>query len=291
MEYPERPEPPLIDLHTHTSESDGTFTPAELIQEARRIGLEALAITDHDTLAGYDAAVPFAIQEGMDLVCGIELSTKFQGRSVHLLGYFPNQPPNEEFREWLLGMQRSRHDRNLRMVERLRGLGVEITYAEVQARGRSLTGRPHFARVLLEKGYVSSMQQAFDEYLDESAKGYVERQEADFGDSVARIRKSGGIPSTAHPIRLKRHEKYFSLEKTIGEMVDLGLLALEVYHSDHSPAEVAAYQSLASHYQLAITGGSDFHGANKPNIHLGTGIDENLQVPLQLLTKLRELAP
>ncbi|MCU1257665.1 MAG: hypothetical protein JWO80_550 [Bryobacterales bacterium] len=278
----------MIDLHSHTTESDGTFTPAELIAEAKRIGLEALAITDHDTLAGYEGARDLAVQAGLDLVCGIELSTKFRGRSVHLLGYFPNREPAPEFREWLGIMQKSRYDRNVRMAERLRSLGVDITFAEAQAKGRSLTGRPHFARVLLEKGYVSSMQQAFDEYLDESAKGYVERQEADFAESVERIRAAGGISSVAHPIRLLKNDDE-RLNEMIGGMRDCGLPALEAYHSDHSPADVARYEKFAAHYGMARTGGSDFHGANKPNIQLGTGANNNLHVPLTILTNLRGL--
>ena len=280
----------MIDLHSHTTESDGTFTPAELVAEAKRVGLEALAVTDHDTLSGYDAAREPARKAELDLVCGIELSTKFRGRSVHLLGYFPNQDPGQEFRAWLGGLQQSRYDRNVRMAQRLRSLGIDITLEEVQAKGRSLTGRPHFARVLVEKGYVSTMQQAFEEYLDESAKGYVERQEADFGESVQRIAASGGVASVAHPIRLPKNGQAPRLEEIVGEMRDLGLPAIEAYHSDHRPTDVAQYERLAAQYRLALTGGSDFHGANKPNIQLGTGANGNLRVPFEVLKKLREVA-
>lgn len=276
----------MIDLHSHTSESDGTFSPAELVAEAKAIGLEALAITDHDTFAGYDLAKPIATSAGLDLVCGIELSTKFRGRSVHLLGYFPVSEPNTEFRSWITGLQESRKKRNVLMVERLRSLGVDITYEEVRAKGKSLAGRPHFARVLIDKGYVTSIQQAFEEYLDESAKAFVEREEADFTDAVERIRSAGGIPSVAHPIRLKT----LPLEETIAEMTTQGLLALEVYHSDHKPERVEVYRNLADRYGLAMTGGSDFHGGNKPGIQLGTGAGQNLSVPVQLLTELRKLA-
>jgi 3',5'-nucleoside bisphosphate phosphatase len=273
----------LIDLHSHTSESDGTYAPGELVEEAKSLALEALAITDHDTFAGYDAAGSHAEAAGLDLVCGIELSTKFKGRSVHLLGYFPVQPPDAEFRGWISGLLASRNDRNARMVERLRSLGLNITLDEVKAKGRSLTGRPHFARVLMEKGYVSSMQQAFDDYLDEGAIGYVEREEADFGDAVRRVNRAKGIASLAHPVRLTS----FSVDRIIEEMCALGLGAIEVYHSDHKTADVEHYRSLAERYGLLMTGGSDFHGANKPGIELGTGANKNLCVPLDLLTKLR----
>ncbi len=286
MGYAQKSEPGLIDLHSHTFESDGTFSPRELVNEARAIGLEALAITDHDTFAGYDTARPIAEELGFDLVCGIELSTKLHGRTVHLLGYFPVSQPNQEFRAWITGLLASRNDRNERMAQRLQSIGIGITLEEVKAKGRSLTGRPHFARVLIEKGYASSMQQAFDEYLDESGKGYVERDEADFGDAVKRIVAAGGVPSVAHPIRLVK----FPLEETIAEMRDMGLLAMEVFHSDHKPANVDEYRKLAHKYGLTMTGGSDFHGANKPGIQIGTGSGNNLNVPLDLLTKLRKLA-
>jgi 3',5'-nucleoside bisphosphate phosphatase len=270
----------LIDLHSHTTESDGTFTPCDLVREALTRSLEALAITDHDTFAGYDLALPAAETGGLDLVCGIELSTRFHGRSVHLLAYFPNEPPDPEFRKWINSLLASRNDRNVRMVERLRSLGVQITLDEVKAKGRSLTGRPHFARVLMEKGYVASLRQAFDDYLDEGAKGYVERDEAEFGDAVKRVNRAGGIASVAHPVRLTG----FAIKDVIGDMRDLGLKALEVYHSDHTPANIIEYRALAEQYGLAMTGGSDFHGANKPGIQLGS-----VGVPLELLKILRAL--
>ena len=167
----------MIDLHSHTDRSDGTFTPAELIAEAVRVGLNALAITDHDTFAGYDAAVPFAQAAGLELICGIELSTRYQGGSVHLLGYFPLTPPSKELRAWLAFMLEGRRDRNNRLIAKLQSLGVDITLAEVEAVGRTLTARPHFARVLVDKGYAKDIESAFDLYLDESARGFVQRQE------------------------------------------------------------------------------------------------------------------
>lgn len=278
----------MIDLHTHTNASDGTSTPEELVAEAMAAGLEALAITDHDTLEGIQAARLPAERAGLDLVCGIELSTRFAGRNVHLLGYFPNGFPAPSFQQWLGEMQRSRADRNRRMADRLKSLGVDITLEEVQRKGKSMTGRPHFARVLMEKGYVSSIQQAFEDYLDESAKGYVERQEADFAESVALIRGSGGVPSVAHPIRLMKNASV-PLEQTIGAMRNAGLMALEAYHSDHSAANVREYEELARRFGLAVTGGSDFHGGNKPNIRLGSGANGNLNVPAGVLARLREL--
>lgn len=279
----------MIDLHTHTTESDGTDSPAELVALAVRANLEALAITDHDTMEGYRKAIEPARAAGLDLTCGIELSTRFRGRSVHLLGYFPHGEPGAPFLEWLHDLQVSRKERNGRMVERLQSLGIPITLEEVERKGRSMAGRPHFAQVLMEKGYASSVQQAFEEYLDESAKGYVERREADFAESVELIAQAGGVASVAHPIRLLRKATE-PLRDTIRAMSEAGLPALEAYHSDHSPADVRCYEALTREFGLGVTGGSDYHGLNKPNIQLGTGANGNLCVKREVLTDLRQLA-
>jgi predicted metal-dependent phosphoesterase TrpH len=274
----------MIDLHSHTTASDGTFSPAQLVEEALRVGLKILGITDHDTFSGYDQALPLARQAGLELVCGIELSTKLHAHSVHLLGYFLNEqhPGLVEFKAWIRDLQESRRERNVRLVARLRELGLDITMEEAEARGGGMTGRPHFARLLVEKGYVSNMQQAFDDYLDESAKGYVTRREPQFAEAAQRIRQAGGIASLAHPIRLRE-----DLAGVLPQLCADGLTAIEVYHSDHSPTQTGLYLKLAAQNGLMVTGGSDFHGAAKPEIQLGTGRDNNLHVPEDLVEMLR----
>jgi 3',5'-nucleoside bisphosphate phosphatase len=181
-------------------------------------------------------------------------------------------------------MQLSRRDRNVRLAAKLRSMGMEVSLAEVEARGKSLAGRPHFAQVMVEKGYVADTRQAFDDFLDESAKAYVDRLEPSFAEGVKRILDGGGLPSLPHPIRVPRNGERF--EALMGEMADAGLRALEVYHSDHSPADELMFQEQADLYNLAITGGSDFHGALKPHIRLGTGAG-NLCVPRAVLDRLR----
>ena len=274
----------MIDLHSHTTASDGTFSPAQLVNEAGRAGVRILGITDHDTFSGYDQALPLAQQVGLELVCGIELSTKLHGHSVHLLGYFLNLSADGlgDFRTWIGELQASRRDRNVRLIARLRELGVDITLEEVQAHGGEMTGRPHFAQLLIEKGYVKNMQQAFDDYLDESAKGYVTRREPQFAEAVQHIRGAGGIASLAHPIRLR--EDFAAI---LPELCAAGLNAIEAYHSDHSPEQTALYLQLARHQGLLVTGGSDFHGAVKPEIRLGTGRGGNLQIPDNLVERLQ----
>ena len=277
----------MIDLHSHTNESDGTFSPAELIAEASRVGLSALAITDHDTFAGYDQATPHARAANIDLICGIELSTKLHGQSMHLLGYFCNQSTTwkeklDPFRNWILDLQASRRERNVHLAERLRSLGLDVTLAEAEAHGRGMTGRPHFARVLIAKGFASSIQHAFDEYLAETGKAYVERFEPPFAEGVRRIREAAGTASLAHPVRVKG-----DLSALMRELRVAGLQALEAFHSDHSAEDTRRFLELAAQHGMLVTGGSDFHGANKPFIELGTGRNGNVRVPPDLLHRMK----
>jgi len=271
----------LIDLHSHTNESDGTFSPAQLVAEAVRVGVTTLGITDHDTFAGYDLARGAAQSAGLNLICGIELSTKLHGHSVHLLGYFLQPESLADFRRWILDQQAARRDRNVRLVARLREMGFDITLAEAEARGRGMTGRPHFAQLMVEKGYVKDLREAFDEYLDESAKGYVYREEPTFAEGVRRIREAGGIASLAHPIRVRG-----DVPALMPELCEGGLNAIEAYHSDHTPADTQLYLDLARQYGLGVTGGSDFHGAVKPGVLLGTG-PGTLRIPDDLVERLR----
>jgi 3',5'-nucleoside bisphosphate phosphatase len=272
----------LIDLHSHTSRSDGTLSPRELIEEAARAGVSVLGITDHDTFAGYDEACPYARQAGIELLCGIELSTKLHGYSVHLLGYFLQDPQTIPIRDWVWELQSARRDRNARLISRLQDLGLDITLAEVEARGRGMTGRPHFAQILVEKGYVADYQEAFDEYLDESAKGYVYRREPQLDEAIRRVRASNGVASLAHPIRLKE-----DLPSILPELCAAGLNALEAYHSDHSQAQTKFFAELAAKHGLLVSGGSDFHGGPKPDVKLGTGRNGNLAVPADIVQWLR----
>lgn len=272
----------MIDLHSHTNQSDGSCSPEQLVEEAVRAGVTTLGITDHDTFAGYDQALDTAGSAGLGLVCGIELSTKLHGHSVHLLGYFLGSNGLTGFRQWVLELQAARRERNVRLAERLRELGFDITIEEAEARGRGMTGRPHFAQIMVEKGYVRGFREAFDEYLDESAKGYVFRREPQFAESVEHIREAGGIASLAHPIRVNG-----DVPALMPELRDAGMNAIEAYHSDHDAGHTGMYLALAKKYEMLVTGGSDFHGDVKPGVKLGTGYGGNLHVPDDLLDSLR----
>ncbi len=280
----------MIDLHAHTNESDGTLTPAALVEAAAALRLEALGICDHDTFAGYDAAADPARAAGLDLVCGIELSTKLRrgpgerAVSVHMLGYFLQRPPSLDFRSWLGRLQDSRRDRNRRLAERLQSLGLDIQLDEVVRLGRSLAGRPHFAKLMLQKGYVRTIQEAFDRYLAESAQAYVEREEPGVDEGITRILDAGGLPSLAHPGRLSRRPE--EIEDHVRTFRDMELRGIEVYHSDHNASGTRLYLDLARRYGLAVTGGTDFHGGTKPGLELGTGYG-NVSVPRRVLDDLR----
>jgi len=284
----------LIDLHIHTTASDGTWTPGQVVTTAKHIGLDAISITDHDTFAGYEEARPLAAREGVQLICGIELSTKLhpaggtgRPKTVHLLGYFL-RPPGAVLLDWVKLQQQIRHERNVELAARLAELGVPVAMEEVRERGRTMAGRPHFASLMVEKGYVSTLQEAFDKYLDEKGAAYVDKHDPSLAEGIRQIREAGGIPSLAHPIRLNRFGN--DEEDLIRQMAKMGLQAIEAWHADHTPRHRDRYEFLAQRYRLAVTGGSDFHGDNKPGVELGTGKGKNVAVPRKVLERLRSLA-
>jgi len=287
----------VIDLHTHTDQSDGTDSPAELVDLARGRNLEALAITDHDTLAGYDLAAPAAAACGLDLVCGVEVSTRLgappppgaRRSSIHLLAYFPVAAPSREFRDWLLKWQRARRERNLRLIARLNALGVEIALEEVEAIGKYMTGRPHFARILVQKGHAGSIQDAFNRYLADGAQASVERDEPELFEAIAAVREMGGIPSLAHPMRLPEAASPSALEELVRRARGHGLGGIEVYYTDHTAAHTELLAGIASKLGLVATGGSDYHGENKPGIFLGSGRGP-LKIEKRVLDRLRAAA-
>ncbi|HWR53702.1 MAG TPA: PHP domain-containing protein [Bryobacteraceae bacterium] len=280
-----------IDLHTHTSASDGSFTPVQLVRTAESIGLEALGITDHDTFAGWDEAVRLPRAASLELVCGIELSTKFRfdgarkGTSVHVLAYFLHGAAPAAFREWLAEAQRFRRDRNARLAVRLQSLGLNVTLDDAESLGGALTGRPHFAKVLIQKGHAKTMQEAFTRYLGEKGKAYVEREEPSIEGALGRITGAGGVPSLAHPVRVEEHAPD-GFERLLADWKDAGLRAIEAWHSDHTDAHIAKYRAMAGRLGLGVTGGTDFHGDAKPGVSLGSGRGR-LNIPRSVLDDLK----
>jgi predicted metal-dependent phosphoesterase TrpH len=297
--YSSEPENPadlrgFVDLHSHTDASDGSLSPPALIELAVSLRLDALAVTDHDTFAGYAVAAPVARDAGLDLVCGIELNTRLcppegHSRSMHLLAYFLAAPPTESFMTWLGKLQQDRRDRNEKLVKALRAAGVEITLEEVERIGRSITGRPHFARVLIKKGYATDYRDAFRRFLGEDAPTYVEHESPDTEAVIAEVLAGGGMPVVPHPVRLMFPDQ-FTERQAIEKLQRAGLAGLEVYHSDHSAERQAYYLEMARSLDLVPTGGSDFHGAPKPDVALGTGRN-NVRVPAGVLAAMRDFRP
>lgn len=287
----------MVDLHTHTSLSDGSSSPAELLREAQQLGLTALAITDHDTLAGFDAALPLSRHHPMELICGVELSTRYRRTdspapyvSVHLLGYFFSEIPGEEFRAWLRSTTSSRRVRNIQLMDRLQAAGINISWEDFPSLGPDLAARPHFARVLVEKGYVADYRAAFEQYLGDPALAGVEREVPSTQEAIQQIVRNRGLASLAHPARICSPQSAL-LRSMIKGFSRAGMAGIEAFHSDHTYEEVALLLRLATEFNLQVTGGSDYHGANKPQVKLGNGRNSNLSIPEAVLTELKRTIP
>lgn len=278
---------PLIDLHCHTNCSDGSLAPGALLDRAVKIGVKTLAITDHDTIQAYGAVCDAARSLGIELYCGVELSTHLSGceRSVHLLGYFPSDP-GAGFCAWLLELQDGRAKRNAELLARLQELGLAIEWDEVRALAQRQVGRPHFAMVLQGKGHVKTLKEAFDRYLGEGGLAWVDRDEPCLADALARVQKAGGVSSLAHPVRISRDWKY--LARVVEDHARLGLDAVECFHSEHSEEDTRELLAIAEACALGVTGGSDFHGDSKPEIELGTGRNGSLRIPAHVAQWLTE---
>jgi hypothetical protein len=274
----------IVDLHIHTRCSDGGLTPDEVIEYAASRGLRAVAITDHDTIAGNAPALTAAARAGLEAIPGVEISTHWEGITFHVLGYGMRRV-SETVRRTFAFLEESRRQRNPRIAEKLRRLGVEITFEEVVAEaGASLVGRPHFARVLLKKGAVDSQQEAFDRYLGRGAAAYVDKERLAPADACKVIHEAGGVVVLAHP-GLVEQDHPGRLPALLKELSVLGLTGIEAYYSRHTPGQTARYLELARRLGLIVTGGSDFHRRDEPGPDLGTGFGE-LRVPYSCFESL-----
>ncbi|WP_191399492.1 PHP domain-containing protein [Flavonifractor sp. An306] len=254
------------DLHTHTTASDGQYTPRQLVCRARAAGIGCLAITDHDTTGGLDEGLRAGAELGLTVIPGVELGAK-EDRHLHILGlgFGAEHPALEALCRTL---QASRAERKFRIVDFLREKGMDIPLAEVEAlAGGGLVARPHFARVMLERGYVSSLREAFDRYLDTEEYQTIERFKAEAKDCIAAIHADGGKTVLAHPCQLGYPDE--KLEALLAQLKEVGLDALECHYPQHTRAQTAWYLKLANMYGLHVTAGSDFHGERvKPDVSL-----------------------
>jgi hypothetical protein len=279
----------VIDLHTHSVRSDGTDPPERVAELAAAVGLRAFALTDHDTTAGLAAAGRRAAELGVELVPGCEVSCAFGDRSAHVLVYFlgdAGTPLHEE----LARLRDDRVTRNRRLVERLASLGVPVTYDEVvaEAGGEENLGRPHFAAVLVRNGAAADRQDAFDRWLGQGRPGYVPKARLTPAEVAALATASGAVAVLAHPFTLGLDPP--DLRAAVTELAAAGFGGLEAYYGRYTPAERAGLVSLAAQADLVATGGSDYHGAAKPDLAVGTGRGD-LKVPDAVLERLAARRP
>ncbi len=276
-----------IDLHIHTTESDGSLTPSQVVRYAKEKGLKAIAITDHDTIHGNEEAIKEGISAGVEVIPGVEISVDYSPGTMHMLGYFITTE-DPILNEKLTLLQDSRADRNPKIIEKLNKLGLSLTYDEVvQVSGGGQVGRPHIAQILMKKGYTKSIKEAFDKYLGKGAPAYLDKFRLSAVEAITMITDAGGIPVLAHPftLHLKSSDE---LDALLKKLVNQGLQGLEVYYSEHDGRKTSSYKLLAKRYNLAITGGSDFHGKNMKGIDLGTGRG-NLKIPYTVLENLKTI--
>ncbi|WP_457570809.1 PHP domain-containing protein [Desulfovulcanus sp.] len=273
-----------IDLHTHSTASDGTFSPDELVQLAKKQGLKAIALTDHDTIRGLAIALQAGKQLGLEVIPGCELSVDYPGGTMHILGLWL-RPDAVQLNAALKSLRDKRNQRNELIVARLQDLGLDINYAEVEeVAGQGSVGRPHLARVLMNKKIVSSIQQAFDEYLGPNGKAYVPKQKLTPEKAISLLKTEQATVFLAHPFSLNLEVS--DLKEKLVQLKKLGLDGVEVFYSEHTPEQTAAYLDLCRELDLLVSGGSDFHGDNKPHIALGKGRG-NLDIPYSLLEKIK----
>ena len=274
-----------IDLHVHTTASDGTESPSAVVALAKQSGLSAIAVTDHDCVSGYREALEAGNALGVEVVPGIEISTKYGG-AVHILGYFVD-PESEHLQPVLEWIVKDRDLRNRRMAEMMRADGIDVDYDEMKQRFGDVVGRPHFARILVESGKAESIKDAFDKYVEKGKKYWLPRNFIDIESSIQIILDAGGVPVLAHPFQYKRDDA--GLRELIQHCMECGLRGMECRYSGYTPEQENYLEALAEEYSLIRTGGSDFHGSNKPHIQLGSGTG-GLDVPYEFLSGLKDAA-
>lgn len=274
----------LVDLHVHSSASDGTLSPSEVVSLAAEKGLAAIALTDHDTTAGIGEALAAAAGASLSLVPGVELSCNYEGKEIHMLGLFiDHQSPR--LMDALSRMRQIREARNVTMLELFCRNGFQLSLQDLtKDREDTVITRAHFARALVEKGYVTSMDQAFKKYLVCGGPYCPPREKMIPEEAVSLILEAKGFPAIAHPLLYKLG--WSKTEEMISSLKEAGLKGVEVYYSSHNQYESGRLKELSKKYGLLPTGGSDFHGSNKPDISIGTGRG-GLRVSSLLLDDIR----
>lgn len=284
----------MVDLHVHSTRSDGTFTPARLVEYAIEKGLSAFALTDHDTVDGLEEAISHGAELRLrssgnppvpEVIPGIELSSEYQGKDIHVVGLYIDWH-NAGFQEYLRGFVASRDIRNEKMCALLQEAGMDISYEKLrEAFPDSVITRAHYARYMLAHGYIGSIAEAFERYVGDHCPCYVPREKVTPAQAVALIREADGIPVLAHPILYRMSDA--RLDNLVSELKDAGLMGIEALYSTYHSCDERQICGLAKKYDLLLSGGSDFHGDNKPGLDLGTGYGR-LIVPDEILENIRK---
>ncbi len=273
-----------VDLHVHTSFSDGSLKPAEVVWEAVDVGLAAIAVTDHDGVDGNAEAFAEGAQQGLEVIPGVEMSCDFTPTNVHVVGLFID-PTNDGLAEALADVREYRKRRNPKILAKLAELGIPLELEEVAAKaGGKTVGRPHIAEVMVEKGYVADFQEAFEKYLAHHKPAYVGRRRIAAEEGIALIHGSGGLAFLAHPGVYALPPRI--LESMVFKLARAGLDGVEVYYADHLPTDTAFLRRIAVEYDLLASGGTDFHGAAKPGVEIGIGRGD-LKIPYELVARMK----
>lgn len=278
----------MIDLHTHSTFSDGSLTPEQLVREAERARLSALALTDHDSICGLERFMAACSKSIVRGVPGVEISVDCHpsDATMHILGYFID-PANAGLNEHVNRLRDGRQRRNEEILKRLNAMGLMLTMNEIASfAGENNVGRLHFAQALVARGYVRTTQEAFDKYLAKGKSGYADRLRFQPRGGVEMIRNAGGIAVLAHPFTLNLGKQ--ALADCVAELVQAGLQGIEIYYPQHSPKLIQQYLDLAAQFHLIATGGTDFHGTPMPDVKLGRGFGV-LNVPNSVLDQLDAL--
>ena len=275
-----------VDLHCHTTASDGALTPAQLVERAARLALKVIAVTDHDSTEGVAAALAAGRRHGVEVIPGVEINTDVPDTEVHVLGYFVDYADPILCGE-LARLRDGRVGRAKRMDEKLAEMGAPISFEHIlEIAGEGAVGRPHVAQALLEAGYVSSFDQAFEKYIGRNSPAYVERMKFTPAAACALIRRVGGLPVLAHPVFFDRYgaiKSPFNLDAMLPELIGAGLAGLEVYYPGYDAVTIEYLMAVARRYRLLHTGGTDFHGIRATEPDLG-----GVYVPIKAVNKLRE---
>ena len=276
----------MIDLHTHSTFSDGSLTPEQLVTLAKEGGIRRLALTDHDTAGGQPRFLEAAQRASIETITGIELSAANGESEVHMLGY-GYDPNSALLNDALTRVKAAREDRNRKILARLHEVGVELSWSDIEAEaGEEVIGRPHFATALIKRGIVENKFEAFERYLGQEQLAYIPRVRLSLNECIDTIHEAGGVAVLAHPLYLSRDRNEFL--KLLEECKSFGMDGLEVYYNAYSPDDMQQLQSYADGFDLITTGGTDFHGAFTPGVELGRGRTGNLNVPESVWLQLNE---